>query len=106
VRTVRGKVRLSLRLSEPAELTVVVAELVSGRKVHGRCVARARRGRRCRRSARKLTLHIAARRGSDALDPRMRPLSAGRYAITVVATNSVGEPSTAHTVQVAVRGRA
>jgi hypothetical protein len=103
---VRGKLRLSLTLSEPAELIVVVSKLVSGRKVHGRCVARARHGRRCLAAVRKLTLHIAGRRGSNVLTPRMSALSPGRYAITVVATNSVGERSTSHTVEVAVARRA
>jgi hypothetical protein len=106
IHVVRGKLRLSLTLSEPARLTIVVSKLVPGRKVHGRCRVRARHGRRCEESTRKLTLQIAAREGSDSPRPRMHALSPGRYSVTVVATNSVRERSRTHTAVVTVRHRA
>jgi outer membrane protein assembly factor BamB len=105
VHVVHGKLRLSLTLSEPAELTLVVSRLVPGRKVGGRCRVHARHGRRCQVSVRKLTVHIAARRGSDTPRPRMQALAPGRYTVTVVATNSVGERSRTHTAEVTVRRR-
>lgn len=105
VHVVRGKLRLSLRLSQPAELTVAVSKLVPGRKVHGRCRAGARHGRRCQASVRKLTLNRAVRQGSDTLRPLMHALAPGRYVITITATNSAGEASKPHSVVVAVRAR-
>jgi outer membrane protein assembly factor BamB len=103
VRAVRGKLRLSLALSEPAKLTVVIAKLVPGRIVHRRCRAAARRGRRCQASLRKATLHLSGRAGRDSLRPRMRSLAPGRYAITVTARDAFGGRSRPRTVVVVVR---
>jgi hypothetical protein len=103
VHVVRAKLRLALTLSEPAELTVVVSKLVPGRNVHGRCRVGARPGQRCTTSVRERTLHLAARRGPDTLRPRMHALPAGRFTVTVVATNSAGERSRSQAAVVIVR---
>lgn len=102
VRVVHRRLRVSLTLSEPARLTVVVWRLVPGRTVHGRCRTAARHGRRCTRSVMKLRFHVNARAGADRFRPRMRALSPGRYLVTVVAVAAHGgrSPRSSRTITV------
>jgi outer membrane protein assembly factor BamB len=103
-RVVHRKLRLSLFLSEPASLTVVLAKLVPGRLVHHRCRAGARHGRRCLTTHRKLVMHLNGKVGRNAFKPRMRPLPAGSYLVTVTARDAAGAGSKPSTVVVVVHG--
>lgn len=103
VRLVRRRLRLSLTLSEPARLTVVVWKLVPGRRVHRRCRVGARHGRHCEAAVERLIFHLSARAGSDRFRPRMRPLPPGRYLVTVTAVASDGGRSLPRRAVVTVR---
>jgi outer membrane protein assembly factor BamB len=105
VRVGHRKLRLSLTLSEPARLTVVVWKLVPGRIVHRRCRARAKHGRRCQATLYELTLRLNGGGGADALRPRMRALAPGRYLVTVIAIGSGGARSRLHATVVTVPRR-
>jgi polyvinyl alcohol dehydrogenase (cytochrome) len=105
VRVVRRKLRLSVTLSEPARLTVVVWKLVPGRRLDRRCRPRARHGRRCTATVMKLRFHLNARGGASRFRPRMRALAPGRYLVTVIAIGSDGARSRQHAAVVAVPRR-
>jgi hypothetical protein len=102
VTVVHGKLRLSLVVSEPARLTVVVSKLVPGRRVRGHCRAAAGQGRRCTVPVRKLTLRRSGRRGTNRWQPRMHGLAPGRYRITVTALSAAGKRSKPRTVVILV----
>ncbi|MBV8431839.1 MAG: PQQ-binding-like beta-propeller repeat protein [Solirubrobacterales bacterium] len=104
VRVLRRKLRIDLVLSEPAQLTVVVAKLVAGRRVGRSCRVGARHGRRCAVARRRTTLRWRGRRGHNGFRPRMRALAPGRYLLTVTALTSSGGRSRPHAVVVVVRG--
>jgi hypothetical protein len=102
LRAVHRKLRLTLTLSKPAKLTVVVSRFVAGRITHRRCRAGARRGRHCQTSVRKGTLRLSGARGRKTYNPRMHPLPPGRYTVTVSAVSSDGGHSKRHTAIVIV----
>jgi hypothetical protein len=105
VRLVHRRLRLSLTLSEPARLTVVVWKLVPGRMVHRACRAGAKQGRRCEASVKKLIFNLNAQGGSDVLRPWMRPLTPGRYLVTVTAVVADGARSAPRSARVTVERR-
>jgi hypothetical protein len=81
---------LTMTLSAPATVQVVISRVVPGRTVKGRCRTGARSGRRCTiaRTARSLTFHGSAGRNRFALRPT--GLARGRYGATVVARAAAG----------------
>ena len=103
VRLVHRKLRLSITLSAPAELKIVVFKLVLGRMVHRRGRAGAEHGRRCEATVKKLTFRLHTQAGADVLHLRMRPLPPGRYLVTVTAFASNGAHSRPRSALVTVR---
>jgi outer membrane protein assembly factor BamB len=102
-RAVKRKLWLSLTLSVPAKLTIVLSRPLAGRIVHRRCRAGVKRGRRCTILLRKAIFRINARQGRQTLRPRMKPLAPGRYVVTVTAISASGGRSRRYTVTVVVR---
>jgi len=102
---VRRKLRLSLVLSAPAKVTIVLSRTLSGRLVGRRCRARATRGRRCTIALRKATFRMSGKQGQNTLGPRMRALAPGRYSVTVTAVDAAGARSKRYTATFLVRRR-
>jgi hypothetical protein len=102
VRVVRRKLRMSLVLSLPARVTVVISRLVPGRRLHHHCRAGAKHGKRCTATRRKRVLGLSGHQGHDRFRPRMRALAPGRYEVTVTAETSAGGRSKRHTVMIVV----
>ena len=102
---VRRKLRLSLKLSKAARLTVTIARALPGRVVHRRCLAGASRGGRCRALVRMATLTFAARKASATYRPRMRALAPGRYTVTVTAASADGGRSRRYSASLVVTSR-
>jgi outer membrane protein assembly factor BamB len=100
-RVVRHRLHVTLSLSEPAGLTVVISRLVPGRMAHRRCHAGAKRGSKCQASQPITTLH-ASGQGRDATESVLQTLPPGRYSITVTADAS-GARSKPASVSVLVR---
>jgi hypothetical protein len=89
------RMRLRLRLSEPAKLRVAVERAALGRKVGKKCTSasRARRKRpRCTRWLRVTTLKRSSKAGAVKLSLPARRL-AGRHRVVVVATDAAGNRS-------------
>lgn len=100
---------LSFSLSEAARVDVGVHRLVKGRRRHGRCVTRPlpRRGARCTKATRAL-VNVIARLPAGAaglkigLRWRTGHLSAGRYRVTVKATDAAGNASAVYSVSLRI----
>jgi hypothetical protein len=89
----------SFQLNGEARLTFTFAQRVAGRKVHGRCVAPARRNRRARRCTRTLTrgalsvnghagLNTLAFQGRVSSSEKLRP---GSYTLVITARGVDGK---------------
>ncbi len=83
---------LSVHLSEPATVTLVITTKVTGRKVHGRCQANAKRGKRCSLTITR-TLRFSGRAGSNQFRVRVSGLRPGRYGVTIIARDAGGRTS-------------
>ena len=99
---------LQFTLSEAATAVVTVERLVKGRRKAGRCVTRPlpRRGKRCTKAkaAKRLSQALPAGAASlrIALGSRRRPPAAGRYRVTLVATDTAGNASAPQRVTLTV----
>jgi hypothetical protein len=81
--------RAAFTLSEPAAVTLTLQRAVRGRRVAGRCRARAHTGRRCTRWVRVARVVRTLAAGSrTVLLPRR--LARGRYRLTVAAVDAAG----------------
>ena len=90
VRAIHGKLRLKVTLSEPAGVTIAVAKLERGRRLHGHCRVGAKHGRFCDVWVRWLTRHRSLEGGLNGLRLRMRRLPPGSYLVTVTASGPGG----------------
>ncbi|HEV7459398.1 MAG TPA: PQQ-dependent sugar dehydrogenase [Solirubrobacteraceae bacterium] len=96
------------RLSRSATVTIVVDQLLAGRRVGRRCLApaRRRRGRACTRSRRRGTLIRSAGAGvaRTAFSGRIgrRALPPGRYRATLRARDAAGAVSSPRTTEFAI----
>jgi hypothetical protein len=104
VRVLRRRVTLTLTLSEPAKLTVVLRRVLAGRRVNGQCRLRARTGGRCVVLVRRATRRPNGRRGRNTFRLRLRPLPPGRYSLAISARDAGGRRSKVHKVTFRVRG--
>jgi outer membrane protein assembly factor BamB len=102
--SLRGHV-LSLTLSEPGSLRVVISLRLSGRRVHGRCRAGARTGARCRYEIRKSTQSFTAVQGSNRFTLRWHGPPAGHYVAAIVARSLAGLSSRRHTIAFTLKRR-
>jgi hypothetical protein len=103
---VSGRIlRLTLTLSERARLSAVVAQHVRGRRIHGRCVRRAKRGRRCTLTVKRAGRTFAAARGRHTFRLNLTRLRAGRYVIVLSARSGSGGRSRVHRLPFALRPR-
>ncbi len=84
---------LTLTLSEPATVTVVITSKVPGRKVHGRCKANAKTGKRGRLTVTKLKLTFKGQAGANKFAFRVSSLKSGSYTATVTARDAGGRKS-------------
>jgi hypothetical protein len=88
---------LKLSLSEPAVVTVVITQRVHGRRVHGRCRAHARSGKRCPLTVTRRTIRLTGVAGPNNFRFRPVGLRRGRYTATLTArgpTNQSSRPTT------------
>jgi hypothetical protein len=91
----------SFVLNEQAAVSLAFTQQVSGRKVHGRCVAETNKNRHergCRRALTRGTLSFAGRGASNKVAFQGRisgseRLPLGAYTLRITARNSGGEPS-------------
>ncbi len=98
---------LTARLDEDATVTVLVQRQAKGRKAKGRCSAKARRGTRCTITSTVGTITAAGSRAGTvriSLPGKLgrRPVTAGTYLLTAVATDAAGNRSKAITATVKV----
>jgi glucosylceramidase len=88
--------RIRFRLSEDARVSLQIARLAGGRRAGHRCLAPSRRlrhHRRCTRFQLRRTLSVSGTQGANTVRVRGRGLRAGRYRLTVVATDAGGNRS-------------
>lgn len=101
---VATKKRVTFRLSEAAQVKVVVARRLAGRRVGTRCVRPTRANRRrkaCRRETPLLTRRITGRAGANSVT--FKTLKTGSYAVIVTATDAAGNTGTAARRTLAVK---
>ena len=99
---------LAFSLSEAATVNVTVRRLVDGRRKRGRCVTkpRPRRGARCVKATTVKRLSSALPAGTAGLKLALRrPEKAGRYRVTVWATDTAGNISKAVQVSLTITRR-
>jgi hypothetical protein len=99
----RGGTRILFRLDGSANVSLRVERLLAGHRAHGRCSARAHRGRRCtvvRRVGRLPVAHGRAGANAVRFSGRMgaRALAPGRYRL--IATPAGGSSRTANFIVV------
>jgi hypothetical protein len=81
---------LSLNLSKPATVKVVITQRVSGRKVNGHCKPGAKKGKPCTATLKRRTLTFNGTTGINHFKLRTKGLRAGRYKLIVTATTATG----------------
>jgi hypothetical protein len=99
---------LAFSLSESATVNVTVQRLVDGRRKRGRCVTkpRPRRGARCVKATTVKRLSSALPAGPAGMKIALRrPVKAGRYRVTVSATDTAGNISKAVRVSLTITRR-
>ena len=92
----RKRTTVRFKLSEAAKVTLSFERKLRGRRSHGKCVTRAKRGARCalyRRAARKVSVQGSV--GMNSLKLGRRGMPAGSYRLTLVATDPGGKRSPA-----------
>jgi len=92
-----GTLKGRLSSTSPARIRIAVARETPGRRASGRCRAGARKGKRC--TVRTALGAVTAERAAGAFTVKLpgrvgrRPLTAGRYRLTAVATDTAGRRS-------------
>jgi outer membrane protein assembly factor BamB len=90
---------LRLTLSEPATVTLLVTEKLSGRKLNGRCRVGAKRGRRCTLTVRIKKITLRGTLGNDRFTLRLRGLRPDRYTAILTARAGNGPMSRSYTLR-------
>jgi IPT/TIG domain len=93
----------SLSVDEQTTIAFAFTQKIAGRKVNGRCVATTRKNRSrpgCKRTVTRGKLSMSGHAGTDKVTfqgriSRSKALRAGRYMVTVTATNAAGQLSAA-----------
>ena len=94
---------MSVTLDQSATVRVLVTHKVSGRKVKGRCVVKARRGPRCSLTVQVAKQTFTAGKGRITRTLRFPKLAPGRYTVTITAANSAGKTSKPITFTITVK---
>jgi hypothetical protein len=97
----------SFHINQQARIRLAFRKQTNGRDVRRRCVAQTANNEhesRCTRTVDAGTLRLSAHPGVqkihfDGRVSRTRKLKPGRYALTIVATNSTGHPSNPKTLK-------
>jgi hypothetical protein len=93
----------SLTVDEPTTIAFAFTQKIAGRRVNGRCVATTRKNRSrpgCKRTVTRGTLSMSGHAGTNKVTfqgriSRSKALRAGRYTVTVTATNAAAQHSAA-----------
>jgi hypothetical protein len=96
---------LSLTLSEPAGVKLVISRVLHGRRARGRCRIHARHGRRCTLLIHKSTRTFLAHSGPNTFRLHLARLAAGRYIARITATSAGGLRSKRYTLRFGVDRR-
>ena len=96
--TAKQGMTLTLTLSEPATVTVVVTTTVKGHKVNGLCKASAKKGASCTLTVKKGSLTFNGVKGANSHKFRMSSLPLGLYTATLTARDAAGHLSKPFTV--------
>jgi outer membrane protein assembly factor BamB len=99
-------IKLTLTISEPARLTVLVTQSARGRKINGRCVRHASRGKRCTLAVRKASRTFTDPGGRHSYELRLRNLRPGHYTLAVSASGASGSRSSLHRLAFTINGQA
>jgi hypothetical protein len=85
---------LELTVSQPATITVIIRQIVTGHEHDRACGRAVKRGRRCTTAVKRRTLRLSAPAGHGALRLRLASLSPGTYTATLTAhdTNGTSKP--------------
>jgi polyvinyl alcohol dehydrogenase (cytochrome) len=99
----RTTLKLTLTVSERVKLTLLVTQAASGRRVKGRCVRRARSGRRCTLVLRKASRTFTDPGGRHTYRLRLRHVRPGRYTLLISARGAAGGRSRTHRLAFTIR---
>jgi hypothetical protein len=83
--TGKKDIALTLTLSQPATIKVLIAENVKAHKHGGVCNPGAKKGKRCTATVEKRALTFSASAGPSALELKLAGLGTGSYTATVIA---------------------
>jgi PKD repeat protein len=108
-RTTATGTTIRFNLTTTSTVTIAIAQIVNGRRSHGRCIAGARRGRPCTVMTPSGTITrsaVLAGRVSLAFSGRIgsKALTRGRYVATVTARNTLGTKSRSASVRFTIVG--
>jgi hypothetical protein len=79
---------LKLTLSQPAQITLMIAQIVKGHTVSGVCKRHAKNGKSCTTTITKRTLPFSASAGANTFKLRLPGLANGAYTATITAQNT------------------
>jgi 6-phosphogluconolactonase len=88
--TAKAGTTLRLTLSSAATVHVAITHGFKGRRAHGVCKAKAKKGKRCTGTARKASLKFTGKQGPNMFAFRVRGLNPGAYTATITATDTNG----------------
>jgi len=83
-------IALTLTLSQPATIKVLIAEIVKAHKHVGVCKPTAKKGKSCTTTVQKRTLTFSESAGSNTLELELAGLGKGSYTATILAENANG----------------
>ncbi len=90
--TAKKALALTLTLSQPVTIKVLIAQIVKGLEHGGVCKPTDRKGRRnCTTTVEKRTLTFLGSAGSNALELKLAGLGEGSYTVTILAENANGK---------------
>jgi uncharacterized delta-60 repeat protein len=87
------RTKLSLKISDPAAVSMTITHAARGRVVHGQCKPKARNGKHCTLTATNARFTFHAIAGPNNFTFRLPKLRPGRYTTTITARTGTGETS-------------
>jgi hypothetical protein len=103
----------SFTLNEPASVTFAFTQLLSGRKIKGKCVAQTKKNRQkppCKLMVTRGTLSFTGHNGMNKVVfqgriSRSKKLALGHYTLLITATNTAGQHAIAHSLNFTIANR-